>query len=113
MEHARGLVPHPMGEGWVPGFAGRRLIPGEKPWAQPLAWFGPRLCRKGRYATLRAWAQTTNIGCQALVFLMGWVLAGKLSASPAPGLRPGGRRKLHGCRGGASPHVSGAASRHH
>ena len=33
-EHARGLVPHPMGEGWEAGFAGRRLIPGEKPWAQ-------------------------------------------------------------------------------
>jgi len=41
-----------------------------------LAWFGPRLCRKGRYATLRAGAQTTNIGCQALVFQglgAGWI----------------------------------------
>ena len=38
-------------------------------------------------------------------FLMGWVLAGKLSASPPPGLRPGGRRNQHGCRGGALPHL--------
>jgi hypothetical protein len=66
----------------VPGFAGKNLIPGEKPWlaTRAIAWanaFGS----KGRFATLRAWPKQTNIGCHT-VALLGWVLAESGEASP-------------------------------
>ena len=98
-----------MGEGWVPGFAGKNIELRRKTMGATLAWFGPRLCRKGRFATLRAWAQTTNIGCQALVFLgagcwlASWVPrrprgfapeAGGINTGAVVGLRP--TRKLIG-----------------
>ena len=43
--------PHPMGATRVPGFAGKYLIPGEKPWLASFACLGPRLWPKGRFAT--------------------------------------------------------------
>ena len=101
-----------MGESKVPGFAGKNIDPRRKTMGATLAWFGPRLCRKGRYATLRAGAQTTNIGCQALVFQglgAGWIA--ECLAAPR-GFAPGAGGINTGAVVGLRPTLNGAAPRH-
>ena len=72
----------------------------ESTWLKAKCWLGPAFAAK----VYERGPSQINIGCQAKAF-NGLSATRKLSATPAPGLRPGGRRNQDGCCGGAKPHI--------